>query len=100
MVSNSSEGVQEGRGTSGTLGNPHGSGNTESKPNAYRGEHECVGKVGLVPSGIEGPKGEQRLPGLGDVWAKGNLQMPPLCCDRTLNTHIQHLVYLDEFVHR
>lgn len=34
------------------------------------------------------------------MWAKGNQQIPPLCCDRSSNVDVSHLIYLDEFVHR
>jgi len=43
---------------------------------------------------------DQRLTGLGDAWAKGSQQIPPLCCDRTSNVSVSHLIHLDEFVHR
>lgn len=53
-----------------------------------------------MSSRIEGPKGKQRLTGLGDGWAKGNQQISPFCCDRISNLGVWHLIHLDEFVHR
>lgn len=58
--------------------------------------HKHFWKVGLVSSGIQGPKGEQRLIGLGDVYMKKNQQI--LCCDRTSEVDLLFLIYLDEFV--
>ena len=54
----------------------------------------------LYPQGYRGQKESKDLQDWEMSMQRGTSRFLPLCCDRTSNVDVSHLIYLDEFVHR